>query len=34
VIRYYQHYLSNAVARTEESSLALVRLKSLQQTAH
>jgi tetratricopeptide (TPR) repeat protein len=30
-IRYYQHYLSNAVGRTEEFRIAAARLKSLQQ---
>jgi Tfp pilus assembly protein PilF len=30
-IRYYQQYLSNAVARTEEFRVAAARLKSLRQ---
>jgi tetratricopeptide (TPR) repeat protein len=30
-IQYYQQYLSNAVARTEESRIAAARLKSLRQ---
>jgi predicted Zn-dependent protease len=33
-IRYYQQYLSNSVARTEDSSSVVARLKSLQQSPH
>jgi tetratricopeptide (TPR) repeat protein len=33
-IRYYQQYLSNTVARTEESSAAVARLKALQPSRH